>query len=216
MITTLECADYFADASTPWITLPEDKYDTQFYIEKKDDGEVVIAFKESDSLADWLNNFHFWKKAYKDADITFTAHSGYLRCWKEVRHYIEDEVKKLEPVSITVTGWSYGGALAVLCMEDMVYCFPDIYCRMVTFGCPRVIGWRNWRKVKDRWKNSVQLRNSGDLVTTVPFFNMGFHHVVRRTQIGKAPNIINWFNFNSHRIEEYIPVLEKIRDGVIK
>ena len=213
MLSVLDCAYIFDDPNTPWEKLESDKYDTQFLIKVVDD-EVVIAFKESDSFIDWVNNFHFWKKAYKDADITFVAHSGFLRAWKEVRHYIEDKVKELNPQKILVTGWSYGGAMAVLCMEDMGYCFPDAEKRMVTFGAPRVIGWLNWRKIKDRWKNSIQLRNGSDLVTCVPFFRMGFHHVVRRTCIGNKPNIIGFFNFHFHEICNYVDTLEKIRDGV--
>lgn len=215
MITTLDCAAYFVN-DTPWQKLPTDKYDTQFYIEKKEDGEVVIVFKESDSGVDWKNNFHFWKVAYRDADIPFTAHSGFLRCWKEVRHYIEDKVKELNPSSITVTGWSYGGAISVLCLEDMVYCFPDVPSRMVTFGAPRVLGWRNWRKIKKRWENSVQLRNGSDVVTAVPFFNLGFHHAVRRTQIGNAPNFFGWFKSGTyHYIGDYMKSAKRIETGSV-
>lgn len=214
MITTLDCAAYFT-GGTPWIKLPEDKYDTQFYIDKKEDGEVIIVFKESDSGVDWKNNFHFWKVAYKDCEIPFTAHSGFLRCWKQVRHYIEDEVRKLEPSSITVTGWSYGGAMAVLCSEDMLFCFPNVPVRMITFGAPRVLGWRNWKKIKGRWKNSVQLRNGGDFVACLPFFNMGFHHAVKRTHIGDKPTFFRWFKTGTyHQIEQYIPTIRKIGSGV--
>lgn len=218
MLTPYECANLFDENyrkehgyQSEWTTLDSDKYDTQFIISKRDDGEVVIVFKQSDSMTDWLNNFHFWKKAYKDAEINFHAHSGFLRCWKEVRHHIEDAVKTLNPQSITVTGWSYGGAMAVLCMEDMGYLFPLIERQCITFGAPRVIGWHNWSKIKDRWKNTRQFKNGSDLVTTIPFLGMGFHHVAELTCIGQRIKFWRYLMVDRyHKIHEYIKTFEEI------
>lgn len=212
MLTPIECIDYILlrneAAGLSYQVLGQD---TDTLIHKRDNGEVVIAFDCSNSLIDWINNFHFWKKAYNDAEIPFTAHSGFLKCWKLIRKEVEKQVSELNPTCITVTGWSYGGAIAVLCMEDMKYCFPDLEVQMVTFGAPRVIGWRNWKKIKARWANSRQFRNGADFVTNVPFFLMLFHHVARRTCIGDKPTIIGWFKTGTyHDLSYYSDTFEKI------
>lgn len=213
MLTSQQCIDYILTrgeaAGLEYQVLGED---TSTLIHKRENGEVVIAFYGSDSVADWKNNFHFWKKAYKDCEIPFTAHSGFLKCWKLIRDEVERQVKELNPSSITVTGHSYGGAIAVLCMEDMKYCFPDIEIQMVTFGAPRVIGWLNWKKIKGRWENSRQFRDGADFVTNVPFFLWLFHHVVKRTVIGDNPTVIGWFKTAKyHDLDEYYRQIEKIK-----
>ena len=212
MLTPLQCIDYiFTRGEAEGLHYEILGDDTDTLIHKRDDGEVVIAFCGSNSKVDWKNNFHFWKKAYKDAEVTFTAHSGFLKCWKLIRHEVEDRVKALNPTSITVTGHSYGGAIAVLCSEDMKYCFPEIETQMITFGAPRVIGWLNWRKIRDRWSNSRQFRHGSDFVTCVPFFGMLFHHVTRRICIGDKPYVLGWFRtVEYHDLDKYCETLKKI------
>lgn len=75
MRTVLECAEYF-NRDIPWCTGGED---TQYFIEKIGD-EVVIAFLGSNSKIDWRNNFTFYKKPYKDMEVPFFCHSGFLKC----------------------------------------------------------------------------------------------------------------------------------------
>ena len=205
MITPHQCIDYIltrGEASGKHYQVLGD--DTSVLIDRRADGEVVIAYYGSDSDIDWRNNFHFWKKAYKDCEIPFTAHSGFLKCWKLIRAEVERQVSELNPTAITVTGHSYGGAMAVLCMEDMRYCFPSIKVQMVTFGAPRVIGWRNWKRIKPRWEGSRQFRCGADAVTCIPFVFMFFHHVVRRTVIGDKPTFFRLFKSTFyHDLDEY-------------
>ena len=212
MINPHQCIDYILARGEaeglPWQVLGDD---TRILIHRRDDGEVVIAFYGSDSDVDWRNNFHFWKKAYNDCEIPFTAHSGFLKCWKLIRHEVERQVEELNPTSITVTGHSYGGAIAVLCMEDMRYLHYTKPVQMITFGAPRVIGWRNWRRIKSRWDGSRQFRCGADGVTCVPFFVMFFHHVVRRTVIGDRPNFFRLFKTPKyHDLDEYDRQILKI------
>ena len=211
MLTPMECIDYIYTrneaSGLDYEILGED---TDTLIHKRDDGEVVIAFCGSNSKVDWKNNFHFWKRAYKESEIPFNAHSGFLKCWKLIRHEVEDRVRALNPTSITVTGHSYGGAIAVLCSEDMKYCFPDIKINLITFGAPRVIGWRNWKKIKDRWEGARQFRHGADFVTCVPFFAMFFHHVRKRICLGDRPTVIGWFRLvKYHSLDGYYDMLNK-------
>ena len=79
MISKLEAAEYFNGKVVDWIT---SGIDTQYCIEQKEDGEVIIAFLGSNSPVDWKTNFTFWKKPYKDMEVTYYCHGGFLKCWK--------------------------------------------------------------------------------------------------------------------------------------
>lgn len=209
MLTPIQCARYFSN-QPDWITSGDD---TQYYIEKKKDGEVVIVFAPSNSDVDWKNNFAFWKKPYKDMEIPFFCHSGFLKCWKLVRDEIANTVIDMRPTAITVTGWSYGGALATFCVEDMWFRFPVIRDKIqcITFGAPRVIGWWNYKKIKERWKNQRLFTNGSDIVTCVPFIFMMFRHVNRQIHIGDLRSILKFFDpWKYHDITGYIDTLNKI------
>lgn len=206
MRTALECAEYF-NKNIDWVTGGED---TQYYIEKIDD-EVVIAFSGSNSKVDWKNNFSFWKKPYKDMEIPFCCHSGFLKCWKLVRDEIEEKVLALNPRSITVTGHSYGGAMATFCIEDMWFLFPELRSKMqcVTFGSPRILGLWNYKKIKDRWQTQRLYTNGSDIVTCLPFNCMLFRHVKEQIHIGKIRNFFDFFRADKfHAITSYINSLK--------
>lgn len=209
MLTSLECAEYFVN-QPEWITGGDD---TQYYIERKDDGEVVIVFAESNSKVDWKNNFSFWKKPYRDMEVPFFCHGGFLKCWKLVRDEIANIVVDMRPTAITVTGWSYGGAIATFCIEDMWFRYPALRNKMqcVTFGAPRVIGWWNYRKIKERWESQRLFTNGADIVTCVPFIFMMFRHVHEQIHIGDLRKFWRFFRPGKyHLINNYIDSIKQI------
>lgn len=206
MRTVLECAEYF-NRDINW-TVGGD--DTQYYIEKIGD-EVIIAFLGSNSNTDWKNNFSFWKRPYKDMEIPFYCHGGFLKCWKLIRDEIEQKVLDLNPKYITVTGHSYGGAMATFCIEDMWYLFPELRSKMqcITFGSPRILGLWNYKKIKDRWASQRLFTNGSDIVTCLPFNCMFFRHVKDQIHIGKIRNIFDFFKPDKfHNITGYIDTLK--------
>ena len=208
MLSPIDCINYFVNQPV-WITGGDD---TQYYIEKKGN-EVIIAFAPSNSKRDWINNFRFWKTPYKDMEVKYYCHAGFLDCWKKIRHEVEDAVRALNPKQITVTGYSYGGAIATLCKEDMWYCFPDIRedIQAITFGAPRVIGFYNWKKIKERWNNTRLIKNSADIVTCVPLIVMFYHHVASLICIGEKVRFWKYFKPQKyHSIHEYKKSIEDI------
>lgn len=178
--------------------------DTQYLIRETDD-EYIIAFYGSNSDADWKNNFNFFKKPYKNMEIPFHIHRGYLKTWKLINDYFINLVKDIKK-PITIVGHSYGGAIATLCMEDIWFNYPEKRAdlKLVTFGAPRVIGWYNYNKIKERWVNSTMYSNTFDLVSHVPFFFMGFRHVKKRTVVGKQKSLRQKVDFvSNHTVEQY-------------
>lgn len=174
--------DYTQIFSRPieqWQTVGDD---TQYLILDTPD-EFVIAFYGTNSLCDLKNDFLFPKKPYKTMSIPFKAHRGFLRAWKACDDFFMTLVKDVNK-PITIVGHSYGGAIATLCMEDVWYNYPEKRdaLKMVTYGAPRVIGWKNHNKIAERWGNSTMYCNELDVVCHVPFFFMGFRHVHKLTR----------------------------------
>ena len=165
-----------------WQTIGDD---TQYLI-KETDSEFIIAFYGSNSKNDWKNNFNFFKKPYKNMEVPFHVHRGFLKVWKLINDHFLALVKDVDK-PITIIGHSYGGAIATLCMEDIWFNYPEkrASLNLITYGSPRVIGWYNYRKIKERWNNSSIYENRLDLVTHVPFVLMGFRHVKKITKIGR-------------------------------
>jgi len=187
--------------SQQWQTIGDD---TQYLIKETDD-DYIIAFYGSNSDADWKNNFNFFKKPYKNMQVPFHVHRGFLKAWKLINDYFITAVKDINK-PITIVGHSYGGAIATLCMEDIWFNYPEKRAdlKLVTFGAPRVIGWYNYKKIKERWANSTMYSNTFDLVSHVPFFLMGFIHVKKRTVVGKQKSLRQKVDFvSNHTVEQY-------------
>lgn len=198
MKTPLECTEYFY-GQQPWKTAGED---TQYIIENNN-GKVLVAFCGSNSKIDWLNNFRFWKVPYKDMNIKFRVHSGFLKAWKACRDIVMQEIIDCNPTEILITGHSYGGAIATLCMEDCWFRFKhekglDIPIKCYTFGAPRILGLWNYNKVKERWNGTVLFNNSSDIVPTLPPFLMLYKHVTKQTHIGRLRTPWGFFNADFH------------------
>ena len=217
MRTSLQCAELFNSSTTPWETAGTD---TQFFIKKYDDGEVVVAFLGSNSKEDWKANFAFRKVPYKDMEIKFRVHRGFLSRWREARDLIMNKVEALNPSCITITGHSHGGALALLCMEDCWFRFiksregradslkGKIHC--ITFGAPRILGFMNYGKIKERWEGTVELQNGSDIVACVPPVCFFYRHPVKKTFIGEKPHWYTSYKVMQHAISSYIDTINKV------
>ena len=53
---------------------------------------LTIYFQGSSSTTDWVRNFLFKKKPYKDMEIPYRVHRGFLEAWKEVEDIIIDKI----------------------------------------------------------------------------------------------------------------------------
>lgn len=202
MITPLEATKYFTEHQD-WKTAGDD---TQYLIECDKDRNVILVFQGSNSDIDWKNNFRFWKKPYKDMEIPFRVHSGFLHCWKACEDQIAEEVGACDPSSITIIGHSYGSALSVLASEYFFFHYiterekypdesrPSLRGKIDTicFGGPRVIGFLNFKKVKERWEGVRLFNNSSDIVCAVPPFFFLYRHVTEQIHIGK---LRHWWDF---------------------
>ena len=94
------------------------------FVEDKNESTLYIYFEGSNSITDWVRNFMFPAKPYKDMEIPYRVHRGFLAAWKTVEDLVIAKIKELNHDTneyiwkhIVVVGYSHGAALAGLCHE---------------------------------------------------------------------------------------------------
>lgn len=149
---------------------------------------LIIYFQGSTETTDWVRNFLFKKRPYKDMEIPYRVHRGFLAAWKEVEDIIIDKIMEIDkPLlclkwkHIIVVGYSHGGALAAFCHECVWFHRPDLREEGLEgygFEAPRIYGgWHVKKALQERWKNFVVIRDNNDLVTHCPPALFRFCHV---------------------------------------
>ena len=170
--------------------------------------KLTIYFEKSNGLVDWLNNFDFlpenrntgaratlksffgWvkglifnlrlpKKAYKDTPIKWYCHGGFLKVWKSIEPYLQDEINNPMIREFEVIGYSHGGAVAQLCFEYIKYWRPDCKVTGYGFGAPRIIWGKPADFIKHRFDGFTIIRNQKDIVTHLPPKLFGFTDVCK-------------------------------------
>lgn len=166
----------------------------------EDGSTLYIYFQGSSSTTDWIRNFLFGKKPYKDMEIPYRVHRGFLAAWKEVedliiekinqkkskRHYnsfLDSYYYKKEFVwkKIIIVGYSHGGALAAFCHECVWFHRPDLRENGLLgygFEAPRMYaGFKVRKELKERWHKFLVIRTNNDLVTHCPPCIFKYCHV---------------------------------------
>ncbi len=188
------------------------------FVEKGD--TLYIYFEGSNSITDWVRNFLFPAKPYKDMEIPYRVHRGFLSAWKEVEDIIIKKIqetvvvhpgsehedpeasfnKNTAPVTkykwerIVVVGYSHGGALAAFCHECVWFWRPDLReDGLVGYGfeAPRIYAaWHVKNALKERWRNFFVIRCGCDIVTHCPPVIFGFCHVGKIIKIKGDPGLV--------------------------
>ena len=178
-----------------------------YAFEERPDGVLYIYFEPSNGKRDWINNFDFWKldkeplAPYKDMEVEYQVHGGFLKCWKQVEDIIIEKIKEgaagypegaYKWQTIVVVGYSHGAALAAFAHECCWYHRADIRDRIwgIGFDGPRIYaGYWVKRKLKKRWAQFYMFRNGKDIVTHVPPIWFGFRHIGKMIKIGKKQKV---------------------------
>lgn len=159
------------------------------FIEKDKRKTLYIYFQGSNSITDWVENFMFTKKVYKE----FRVHRGFFRAYSQVRDLLLNRVYYNEYEKIIVVGYSHGGALCQLAVEDLVYHFPNLNIKGYAFESPRAL--KVPKKYRERWNSLTTIRNGTDIVTHCPPKLFGF------TDLGTMIKIKG----NTSLVEENVP-----------
>lgn len=141
---------------------------------------IRLLFQESVGKRDWLNNFNFPVKIYKNQKSCLKAHRGFGNAYKsandEIMTELQDYMQKYLDFEVVIAGWSHGGALAVLAAEDFYFRFKK-QAMLITYGAPKTLwGKKSQEYLRTCVKDAVQFGNNNDIVTYLPPFP-GYHHV---------------------------------------
>lgn len=175
---------------------------------------LYIYFQCSYTKLDWVYNFMFGKKPYKDMDIPYRVHRGFLKCWKKVEDIIIDTIKDPTIKEIYICGYSHGAALSMLCHECCWYHRPDIRHNIwgIGFESPRVYaGYKIKSELQNRWAQYLMIRNHNDIVTHLPPRIFGFAHVGTTYQIGLENEKVNCID--AHRDNEVMHSLNHCKNN---
>lgn len=152
------------------------------------DKVLVICFRGTDSVADWLADLSSKKVDFEDRTImrqtNMMVHTGFLRTLRVIEDDLNGIVNRnLDGRKLVVTGHSLGAAMAVL--YSMRFHANDVSA-VVTFGCPRV---GNEEFANDFNKlhaaHSLRFVRNNDVVTRVPWKFMDYAHVWRQQYIDR-------------------------------
>lgn len=162
--------------------------DADFCI-KRSGTKLFLLLECSNQKKDWIHNFDFAGKPYHDMPKKWKAHRGFVKVWKSIIPFIEDQINDPTVTQIVTVGYSHGAALTCLAQEYIWFNRPDIRdnCFAFAFESPRVFcGWRRPAYLRERWSNLFVFRNGKDLVTHVPPRLFGFKHVGNFIRIGQS------------------------------
>ena len=183
----------------------------------EEDDILYIFFEPSDGKIDWRVNFAYWRKPYKDMEISYRVHGGFLDSWKLVRDAIKEKVRAPQWKRIVVVGYSHGAALAALCHEFVWFERPDLRENgLVGYGFdgPRVYaGFIIKPQLKERWRTFTMFRNWNDIVTHAPPVIFGFRHVGRVEKI-HGPRYYNPGLVGAHYPDKILAGLKDYENGV--
>lgn len=162
---------------------------------------IKLLFQCSHGDVDWKNNFDFPVKPYKEQENTLYYHRGFAKAYKSANDAIMSDlisaVSKNQEYVVEISGWSLGGAMAVLAAEDFNFRTGRLSV-LITFGSPKVCFGK---KTKERIKNCCflirQFANVNDCVPDMPPFP-GYCHV-DEVKIGyDSWNLFRWLNPNKY------------------
>lgn len=147
----------------------------------EDSSVVVVAFRGTDSTADWLGNM---KIAPRTVDsFGGGLHDGFFDAYEDVASIVADAVARADGKVLWFTGHSLGGALAVV--AALTHRDRDI-AGVMTFGQPRLLGTRPAGLMNERFGRDYQrFVNRNDIVTRIP---PGYRHagILRRFKAGES------------------------------
>lgn len=84
--------------------------------------EIVVAFRGSSDLRNWIADFDFIQVAYSGCTNCY-VHDGFYESWKQISSYTYDYIESAYATypdyTLVVTGHSLGAAVATIAGSDL-------------------------------------------------------------------------------------------------
>jgi triacylglycerol lipase len=140
------------------------------------DRMIVVSFRGSDDLQDWLQNFRVWLVPGPFGLVHWGFNSALGHIWDDLTQRI-GQMQQARPRSLWLTGHSLGAALATLATARLRQQDVPVY-GLYTFGSPRVGNRWFERTFNTDFKPRIfRFVNNNDTVTRIPTRSMGYSHV---------------------------------------
>mmetsp|Transcript_35065 Transcript_35065/g.49794 ORF Transcript_35065/g.49794 Transcript_35065/m.49794 type:complete len:352 (+) Transcript_35065:121-1176(+) len=178
------------------------EFEPMFYIDTDSDAEVAIGstdntiymgFRGSDDSEDWWDNLDFAKRDFDiSSSLPGKVHKGWYNKWFEDFSFeiVEDEIQSSVLPMIrgntdgtkyrfVLTGYSQGGALAILYGAYLADRYPGLRFHIVTTGSPRVAS-PEWQQAVHQNLNNLSVHRivfRKDIVPRSPPQNFDYRHV---------------------------------------
>lgn len=130
----------------------------------------VIIFRGTNELRDWLFNLNFLSQKIERGETTIGFYAGY----QHLRNQILRFLSRNNFEKIWITGHSLGGALALLCAQDLEFNQNLPIQGLMTFGQPMVVNYLLSREIDSKFGNRfVHFVNGSDGVPRLP---LNYYH----------------------------------------
>ncbi|KAL7679724.1 putative fungal lipase-like domain, alpha/Beta hydrolase [Plasmopara halstedii] len=144
---------------------------------------VVIAFRGSMDITNWIDNLTFHKlRAYAEFPSVL-VHEGFYWAYRSVAPQVLDALHRLQMehthASVMVTGHSLGGAVAAVCAFELEYLEKIPVNVLYTFGKPRVGNINFSARLRRANMEVYRVTHFRDVVPHLPPTWLGFEHTTR-------------------------------------
>lgn len=168
------------------------------YIIKSNDS-VILAFRGTESIPDWIADGEFERVKYPYAKAG-KSHKGFTSIYSSSREQIHSALNQVSiDHQLFVTGHSLGAALAIVSIPDLIenskFKKPIIY----SFAGPRVGNHDFVSAYNKMIENSVRFVNIHDIVPKVPPKEFGYGHTKNEVQLDFQYHSI----IKNHSIKNY-------------
>lgn len=131
--------------------------------------EIIIAFRGTDSFKDNESDQDLYQVSYPFVSNAGKTHRGFTCIYKSTRNVLIKKLIKLPTTKqLLITGYSLGGALAVLAALDIAvntgFHNPMVY----TYGSARAGDPKFASRFNQVIKNSIRIFNVHDVIPTLP------------------------------------------------
>jgi hypothetical protein len=163
--------------------------------------KMYIAIAGTDDPFDVLSDFEF--QHVIDESTNERVHMGFKNEADKLFQKINEEILKQNVKQLVLTGHSLGGAICIIIAARFQKLMPELVCRLITFGSPRV-GTKSF--VKQIKYQHTRVVCSRDPITHLPPNLFGFKH--HGTLMTLKPN--TFLSIKQHSINTYINALKEI------